>query len=417
MPRFLEPRPDCYRVRVVVGGGDFEEDRAEVAEGRVVEFDMGELVEMAEDQRRVVEHRRHQHHLAERQRRAAGEDPGAGQPVGDGDGVVGVVGPDVAISGFANEATITVAAMFVLSAGLQRTGALRTLGQWFAQTYVNMSDAGDTYLLRTGAPIVDKSKVWATQLQHSAALGSTIDFTYGADYIKTMPETGSTINGRRENDDNYDEFGAYLQSPVRPVSVIDLVGAIRYDKHSHLNDPVWSPRAGIVFHPSETQSFRVTYNRAFSTPLAARTHTFPRTRARTPSKHATSTPSNLLPVSFVKIRVTVAFSRVRTLATSSRMNSGPKRITSRRSMRDALCATRSTREEAHERARRSFARARHAVAVGPTRCCAPRRGALGAAGRSCRGRRTSVDALVRDRRRIRSGCARSGSRGAVVRAR
>ena len=55
---------------------------------------------------------------------------------------------------------------------------------------------------------------------------------------------------------------------MRPVSVIDLVGAIRYDKHSHLNDPVWSPRAGIVFHPSETQSFRVTYNRAFSTPTS-----------------------------------------------------------------------------------------------------------------------------------------------------
>ncbi len=47
--------------------------------------------------------------------------------------LLGVVGPDVAISGFANEATITVAAMFVLSAGLQRTGALRTLGQWFAR--------------------------------------------------------------------------------------------------------------------------------------------------------------------------------------------------------------------------------------------------------------------------------------------
>ena len=49
--------------------------------------------------------------------------------------VLGVVGPDVAISGFANEATITVAAMFVLSAGLQRTGALRALGQFFARIH------------------------------------------------------------------------------------------------------------------------------------------------------------------------------------------------------------------------------------------------------------------------------------------
>ena len=47
--------------------------------------------------------------------------------------ILGIVGPDVAISGFANEATITVAAMFVLSAGLQRTGALRAIALLFAR--------------------------------------------------------------------------------------------------------------------------------------------------------------------------------------------------------------------------------------------------------------------------------------------
>jgi iron complex outermembrane receptor protein len=143
-----------------------------------------------------------------------------------------------------------------------------TLNNWFAQTYINMSNAGETYLLRTGAPIVDKSKVWATQIQHSAALGQTIDFTYGADYIRTMPATEATINGRNEDDDNYNEFGAYLQSTVSPHRYFDLVGAIRYDKHSHLDDPVWSPRAGIVFHPNDEHSLRFTYNRAFSTPTS-----------------------------------------------------------------------------------------------------------------------------------------------------
>lgn len=47
--------------------------------------------------------------------------------------ILGLVAPDQAISGFANEATITVAAMFVLSAGLQRTGALAALGRLFAR--------------------------------------------------------------------------------------------------------------------------------------------------------------------------------------------------------------------------------------------------------------------------------------------
>lgn len=47
--------------------------------------------------------------------------------------LLGLVKPDVAISGFANEATITVAAMFVLSAGLSRTGALRSLARLFGR--------------------------------------------------------------------------------------------------------------------------------------------------------------------------------------------------------------------------------------------------------------------------------------------
>lgn len=41
----------------------------------------------------------------------------------------GLVTPQEAISGFSNPATVTVAAMFVLSAGLQRTGLLRVLGR------------------------------------------------------------------------------------------------------------------------------------------------------------------------------------------------------------------------------------------------------------------------------------------------
>jgi di/tricarboxylate transporter len=44
-----------------------------------------------------------------------------------------LVTPQEGISGFANEATITVAAMFILSAGLLRTGAIDVLGRWVAR--------------------------------------------------------------------------------------------------------------------------------------------------------------------------------------------------------------------------------------------------------------------------------------------
>ncbi|MBI2949077.1 MAG: SLC13 family permease [Verrucomicrobia bacterium] len=43
------------------------------------------------------------------------------------------VTPEEGVSGFSNPATITVAAMFVLSAGLQKTGAVATVGRWLSQ--------------------------------------------------------------------------------------------------------------------------------------------------------------------------------------------------------------------------------------------------------------------------------------------
>jgi len=47
---------------------------------------------------------------------------------------------------------------------------------------------------------------------------------------------------------------------------LDLVAALRVDHHSHLEHVVWSPRAALVFKPVDGQNFRLTFNRAFSTP-------------------------------------------------------------------------------------------------------------------------------------------------------
>ena len=138
--------------------------------------------------------------------------------------------------------------------------------RWFAQTYLNTSDAGGTFLLRTGEPIVDKSKVLVSQIQHGSSVGNRVELTYGGDYIRTMPETEGTINGSREDDDNFDQYGVYLQGTAALTPQLDLVLAGRGDWHSELDDPVFSPRAGIVYKPTPEHNVRVTYNRAFSTP-------------------------------------------------------------------------------------------------------------------------------------------------------
>ncbi len=137
---------------------------------------------------------------------------------------------------------------------------------WFAQVFQNGSNAGDTFTLRDGNPIVDNSKLTAFQLQHSAGLGGRQRFTYGADVLLTRPDTEGTINGGNEDYDQIDEFGAYVQSETALSEMLDLVVALRYDDHNRIPEGEISPRAGLVFKPKETQILRLTYNRAFATP-------------------------------------------------------------------------------------------------------------------------------------------------------
>ncbi len=141
-----------------------------------------------------------------------------------------------------------------------------TTGRTFAQAFINQSDAGDTYFLRTGNPVVDKSRTIVGQLQQGFALGERQDFIAGVDLQFTQPRTEGTINGRNEDNDDINEIGGYLQSTTNLTDNVDFVGAVRLDTHSELEDPVFSPRAALVFRPAEDQNFRVTFNRAFSTP-------------------------------------------------------------------------------------------------------------------------------------------------------
>lgn len=139
---------------------------------------------------------------------------------------------------------------------------------FFAQAFLNASNAGDTYLLRTGAPIVDKSTVLAAQAQYAFTPVERVDLTAGVDISETTPRTEGTINGANESSDNTREYGAYLSGRLELTEALDLVAALRMDDHQHLEKQVWSPRVGLVYEPIEGQAFRATYNRAFSTPTS-----------------------------------------------------------------------------------------------------------------------------------------------------
>ena len=147
-------------------------------------------------------------------------------------------------------------------------------GNLFAQVFMNVSDAGNkdsldqtgTFLLRSGQPIVDQSRVAAGSVQHSFDVGTRQRFIYGGDYTWTNPRTGGTIDGRNEDDDNVTEYGGYVHSLTRLNPQWELTAALRADRNSRLDGTFFSPRAALVFKPTESQNFRFTYNRAYSTP-------------------------------------------------------------------------------------------------------------------------------------------------------
>lgn len=144
----------------------------------------------------------------------------------------------------------------------------------FAQAFVNLSNAGNrdsldtrgTFLLRSGQPIVDLSRVAVGQVQHAFDAGARQSFIYGADYIFTNPRTANTTNGINENNDNVTEYGAYVQSVTRLSPRWELTAAARGDKNDRIRGTFFSPRAAITYKPTQTSNFRLTFNRAFQTP-------------------------------------------------------------------------------------------------------------------------------------------------------
>ncbi|MBC7897449.1 MAG: TonB-dependent receptor, partial [Cytophagaceae bacterium] len=147
--------------------------------------------------------------------------------------------------------------------------------KFFAQVFYNKSnagnedanDAGGTFYLRSGIPVVDRSSVAVGQVQQGLQLGNT-KVVLGGEYIATRPKTLGTINGRNDGDDAINEYGAYIQTTTALGSKIDFLAAIRGDKNSRIDGAQASPRAAFVFKATPNQNVRVTYNRAFNSPAS-----------------------------------------------------------------------------------------------------------------------------------------------------
>ena len=141
-------------------------------------------------------------------------------------------------------------------------------GGLFAQVYLNANDAGDqTYVYGSGDTVVDKGLQWNAQLQYDFRLDPLgTQFIVGGDADLTRPRTEGEILGRNEDNDDINEYGVYAQSSSRLSEMFDLTLALRADYNNIVEEMQLSPRAALVFKPVPQNTFRVSYNRSFSSP-------------------------------------------------------------------------------------------------------------------------------------------------------
>ena len=94
------------------------------------------------------------------------------------------------------------------------------------------------------------------------------EWTVGYDYRDTDSDSEYTLWGRNEDSDDYITNGLYGQGTLNLSEKVDLVVAGRYDQASFISAGEFAPRAALVYKPSETTTWRLSYNKALSGPSA-----------------------------------------------------------------------------------------------------------------------------------------------------
>jgi iron complex outermembrane receptor protein len=140
-------------------------------------------------------------------------------------------------------------------------------GGFFAQAYLNRNNAGDSFVYGTNEDLIDNSTLFNTQAQYDMSFAQGRErLIVGLDFEMTTPDTEGSIYGRNEGDDRITEYGAYAQSTTKISEKVDLTAALRLDYNNVVDQFQLSPRAAMVLKPTDKHSFRVSYNRAFSSP-------------------------------------------------------------------------------------------------------------------------------------------------------
>ena len=144
-------------------------------------------------------------------------------------------------------------------------------GDLYLNFFTNINDQKTTYSLVNGNVVYDESSNRAFQMQHTVPMKNGQTVIWGLDYLDRTPETKGTINGKNEDDDNFDNLGVYYSYEKKFSDEFKFVGTGRYDTNNYLDaigtSGVFAPKLAFVWSPEDVRgNFRLTYGENIDLP-------------------------------------------------------------------------------------------------------------------------------------------------------
>lgn len=122
------------------------------------------------------------------------------------------------------------------------------------------------YSLASGAGLIERSNIFHIEgQQKNTFAGDKGRFVLGGSFRKYSINTGRTLINGPDDDRSDNYYALFSQLEYKLSDVTKLVLAGRYDLGG-LIDAQFSPKAAIVYTPTDRHAFRFTFNKAFQTP-------------------------------------------------------------------------------------------------------------------------------------------------------
>jgi outer membrane receptor for ferrienterochelin and colicins len=169
-----------------------------------------------------------------------------------------------------------------------------TTPNWYFNAYRTQSQAGKSYAInrfteykaakanagksdeeiRRMADWPSNGQLYAAEVQNNfrvpVALNTRVTWGGQFRHDRVSSDREWLLDRLTGEDLTINQFGAYAQTETPLLPQLSLILAGRYDSHKKY-DPQFSPKAGLVFRPAESQTLRATYNRAFKSPSTLQT--------------------------------------------------------------------------------------------------------------------------------------------------